>query len=154
MWKTGKYHPPNRYFGYLFMLAWSTAMNIILLTFVLNFQLSEDPSAMGRNWANGYLWGYCYDFLFMQPVVVWVKSLVMVWLWNAYMPQTDDLESEQKVIEATFKMRLDRVQQSRNKNRAARGEVCLNTPACVYTGTVFLSIPAFLRRASTKHLLM
>ena len=84
-WKQKNYQSSRRYFGYFSIVLSSVGFGTLLLVYMLQFQLTEDPSEAQTLWFGNWWKGTLTDVL-TSPSILILQFISVMRMWNQMMP--------------------------------------------------------------------
>ena len=101
LWFTKNFQPSRRKFGYICVVLFSAVSGLLLLTYMLQFQLAADRSEAEARWFEAWWKGSLSDLAF-SPLILLVQFSMIILLWRQMMPVDDTLLSQHAMDKAAF----------------------------------------------------
>ena len=90
LWQTGNFRK-HRHFGYFFSISLAFLCQVVLLTYMLQFQLADDVSAVREEWVSNWWRGMVAEILF-SPLVLLSQYAIFLLAWRLTMPDSSDFD--------------------------------------------------------------
>ena len=99
-WNTGKF-AAKRKIGYTFSFLLASFCQVVLLTYLLQFQLSDNESEARERWLTTW-WRAMLAEVLMSPLVLLAQFYLFFVLWKQCIPKSRDFENLRKLQDAAY----------------------------------------------------